>query len=81
MASADWMVRNFDHRFEMACPIYDTDLQDEIMEMLQIQLADNVKARYVNLSDNNAYKERKKGEEGLRSQVAIYDFLKKRRID
>ena len=78
IASSDWMVRNFDHRFEIACPIYDKNLQQEIMDMLQIQLADNVKARYVNLKPNNRYKERNSKKELLvRSQIAIYKYLKK----
>ncbi len=48
------------------------------MEMLQIQLADNVKARYVNLKPNNRYKERNSKKEPLvRSQIAIYEYLKK----
>jgi polyphosphate kinase len=81
MASSDWMVRNFDHRFEAACPIYDVKLQEEIMKILQIQLADNVKSRYVNITPNNSYKEIREGEENVRSQIAIYDYLKMRRLD
>ncbi len=78
LASADWMVRNLDHRFEVACPIYDENLQREIMDILQIQLADNVKTRYVNLSPNNQYKVASENEPLVRSQVAIYDYLKQR---
>ena len=80
IASSDWMVRNFDHRFEIACPIYDKNLQQEIMDILQIQLADIVKARYVNVKPNNHYKERSSKKQPLvRSQVAIYEYLKKRK--
>ena len=78
LASSDWMVRNFDHRFEVACPIYDENLQREIMDMLQIQLADNVKARYVNTPPNNQYKEATTpNEPPVRSQLAIYNYLMK----
>ncbi len=78
LASSDWMVRNFDHRFEVACPVYDENLQREIMDMLQIQLADNVKARYVNTSPNNQYKEATTPNElPVRSQLAIYNYLMK----
>ena len=74
------MVRNFDHRFEIACPIYDENLQQEILDILQIQLADNVKARYVNLKPNNQYKKRSSKKQPLvRSQLAIYEYLKKRK--
>jgi polyphosphate kinase len=79
LASSDWMIRNFDHRFEAACPIYDKKLQLEMMDLLQIQLADNVKARYVNTKPNNQYRKRKTEKEPLvRAQIAIYDYLKKR---
>ena len=78
LASSDWMVRNFDHRFEVACPVYDENLQREIMDMLQIQLADNVKARYVNTLPNNQYKEATTSDEPpVRSQHAIYNYLMK----
>ncbi|MCB2206677.1 MAG: polyphosphate kinase 1 [Bacteroidetes bacterium] len=78
LASSDWMVRNFDHRFEVACPLYDESLQREMMDMLQIQLSDNVKARYVNATPNNKYKEAETPDEKtVRSQLAIYNYLMK----
>ncbi len=77
-ASSDWMVRNFDHRFEVACPIYDKSIQQEIMDILQIQLADNIKSRYINIDPNNQYKEKSsKKEDTIRSQISTYEYLKK----
>ena len=75
ITSADWMVRNFDHRFETACPIYDEELQNEIMDILQIQLRDNVKARQVNESPINKYVTSKKNMP-VRSQIETYSYLK-----
>jgi polyphosphate kinase len=75
ITSADWMIRNFDHRFETACPIYDEDLQNEIMDILKIQLSDNVKARVVNESPINKYVIRDKAKP-LRSQIETYSYLK-----
>jgi polyphosphate kinase len=69
------MIRNFDHRFETACPIYDEDLQNEIMDILKIQLSDNVKARVVNESPINKYVIRDKAKP-LRSQIETYSYLK-----
>ena len=80
IASADWMVRNFDHRFEVACPIYDSNLQKEIMDMLQIQLNDNVKARLVNETPINKYRTNDE-EVMVRSQVDTYLYLKKLKIN
>lgn len=73
--SADWMVRNLDHRFEVICPLYDKNLQKETMDMLQIQLADNVKARLLDSSQINLYKP-SISDEKVRSQFALYDYFK-----
>ena len=69
------MVRNFDHRFEVITPIYDNDIQQELMDMINIQLADNVKARYVNGNPNNRYK-KVNAKNPARSQFATYEYLK-----
>jgi polyphosphate kinase len=78
ISSADWMVRNLDHRFEVTTPIKDESLQRELYDLLQIQLRDNCKARLINQSKVNAYKKRSKDEPIVRSQQEIYNyFLKK----
>lgn len=74
LSSADWMVRNFDHRFETAAPIYDKNLQDEIMAMLKLQLSDNTKARLVNTKDNNEYVVTK-SKTKIRSQFKTYEMF------
>jgi polyphosphate kinase len=74
ISSADWMVRNLDHRIEAACPIYGKEIQQEIKDILQIQLSDNVKARILDDSLTNQYinpRNKKK----IRSQVEIYNYL------
>lgn len=76
LTSADWMVRNFDHRFETACPVYDKDLQETILHMLNIQLNDNVKARNINANPANNYVGSKNAENSCRSQFEIYSYLK-----
>jgi len=77
ISSADWMIRNFDHRFEVACPIYDSKIQDELMFMLKTQLNDNVKARIINSEPINQYKLPAKDEKPTRSQFVLYDYFKK----
>ena len=71
------MSRNFDHRFEIACPIYDESLKSEIMDILKIQIADNVKARIVNTDPINAYVDGG-NDIKIRSQFDIYNYLKKK---
>jgi polyphosphate kinase len=44
LGSADWMTRNLDARVEATVPIEDPRLQEEIRAILDLQLADNVKA-------------------------------------
>jgi len=77
ISSADLMIRNFDHRFEVACPVYDEDIRKELMYMLQIQMRDNVKARLINTPVLNEYKKPITGEKPLRSQFELYNYFKK----
>jgi len=79
ISSADWMVRNLDHRIEAACPILDKDIQQELIHILNIQLSGNVKARILDNEQKNEYVPRKKGDPVVRSQMAIYEFLHKKK--
>jgi len=45
LSSADWMPRNLDRRVETMFPIEETDLKEEIKEVLELMISDNVKAR------------------------------------
>ncbi|MFN9710932.1 MAG: phospholipase D-like domain-containing protein, partial [Bacteroidota bacterium] len=73
LSSADWMVRNLDHRIEAAVLIKDATLQNELKEYLNIQLKDNVKARILNNQLSNLYAPRK-GKK-IRSQIELYEYL------
>ena len=75
IGSSDWMQRNFDHRVEVICPVYDKDIQREIWDLIQIQMKDNVKARWLDPENLNVYK-RDPGEISHRSQFEIYQYLK-----
>lgn len=44
IASADLMTRNTERRIEVACPILDKTIKDRILDILQLQLAANVKS-------------------------------------
>jgi polyphosphate kinase len=73
ISSADWMVRNLDHRVEASCPIYDERIKKELKDILFIQLKDNVKARWLDNELSNAYVHNEKNP--VRSQVETYNYL------
>lgn len=74
ITSADWMVRNFDNRIEVATPVYDPGIKARLQRILDIQLADNVKARLIGPGEQNRYRQISGPE--IRSQVEIYRYLK-----
>ncbi len=74
ISSADWMVRNLDHRVEAACPILEKSNKKELIDILKIQLRDNDKARILDNNLENIMKERD-GEHVVRSQVDTYNYL------
>ncbi len=74
-SSADWMPRNFDHRIEVLCPIYDADIRKQIWDVLQIQMRDNVKSRYLDPDKLNHYRVTEDVERH-RAQFEIYDYYK-----
>ncbi|MGN6399821.1 MAG: polyphosphate kinase 1 [Flavisolibacter sp.] len=73
ISSADWMVRNLDHRVEASCPIFDERIKQQLKDILSIQLHDNVKARWLDNELSNEYV--KNGDESIRSQIATYNYL------
>ncbi|RYF90638.1 MAG: polyphosphate kinase 1, partial [Chitinophagaceae bacterium] len=74
ISSADWMVRNIDHRVEVTCPIKDPGIKKTLIDMFNIQIADNVKARVLDNQLSNAYVYRN-GDDRIRSQEEIYNYL------
>jgi polyphosphate kinase len=73
ISSADWMIRNLDHRLEAAVRINDSQIAAEIKDIFNIQLADTVKARILDNQLSNTYL-RSKGRK-IRSQAEIYQYL------
>jgi len=71
LASSDWMSRNLDHRVETAFPVLDREIQRQIREVLEAQLADTVKARVI-LPDGRSARVAENGAPPLRSQERLY---------
>jgi polyphosphate kinase len=74
ISSADWMIRNIDHRVEVACPIFEKNIQQELKDILQIQLKDNIKARILDNELSNQYVNPRNTKK-IRSQVETYNYL------
>ncbi len=79
ISSADWMVRNLDHRVEAAIPIKSAEICKELKEIIHIQLRDNVKARILDNELSNNYVP-SKGNKRVRSQIETYHYLHKKII-
>jgi polyphosphate kinase len=77
ISSADWMPRNLNRRIEVACPVYDEEIREELKEMLNIQLWDNTKARILDPLLQNHYNKRNT-ESTFRAQEDYYNFIKKK---
>ena len=73
ISSADWMVRNLDHRVEAAVQVNSPEIAAELKDILLIQLKDNVKARVIDNFLTNTYV-KTKGKK-IRSQIEIYNYL------
>ena len=67
MGSADWMPRNLDKRVEITFPVEDEDLKKRVIEILEIQLSDTLKA-YILQPDGSYAKQDLRGREKLEAQ-------------
>jgi polyphosphate kinase len=76
VGSADWMTRNLDKRIEVLTPILDAKVFQELKHILHLQLNDTVKARMRDALDNNRYVKQTEENPTIRSQYAIYEYLK-----
>ncbi|WP_332397533.1 polyphosphate kinase 1 [Vibrio metschnikovii] len=75
ISSADWMTRNLDHRIEVTTPIRSPRLKQRIIDIINLQFTDTVKARVIDKEMSNRYVKRGNRKK-IRSQLAIYDYLK-----
>jgi polyphosphate kinase len=74
ISSADWMVRNLDHRIEVAAPILDEKIKKELIDIINIQLKDNQKARILDTELSNKYVP-SVGMKKVKSQVETHHYL------
>ena len=70
LASADWMPRNLDRRVELMFPVEDPDCRSRIMEILDIELSDTMRANYL-YPDGNYHKLDLRGKVKIDSQQEL----------
>ena len=70
MGSADWMPRNLDKRVEITFPVEDADLKKSVIEILNIQLADTLKA-HIMQPDGTYEKLDLRGREKVEAQLTF----------
>ena len=75
ISSADWMTRNLDHRSEVAVPIYDKEIQQQLKKIINILWSDNTKVRILGSTQNNSYR-KSNSKVKIRAQEEIYTLLK-----
>lgn len=71
MGSADWMPRNLDKRVEIAFPVEDKRLKEQVKHLLEVQLSDNVKAHQLQ-EDGSYQKVGKAGKQQLVNAQEVF---------
>ena len=70
ISSADFMTRNMERRVEVATPIRDEKLKARIMNLLDLEFSDNVKAK--RLLSNGEYSPVKNSKPPIDSQIDLF---------
>ena len=75
LASADWMTRNLDRRVEVVFPVHASGPKAQIRSIIDLQLADNTKARIIDATQSNRYVARISDSKRMRAQVDSYRMI------
>ena len=73
LASADWMPRNLNRRVELLFPIEDPDCRARVKEVLDVELADTVRASFLS-ADGTYHKLDLRGKEKIDSQQKLIEL-------
>jgi polyphosphate kinase len=77
LSSADWMGRNLDRRIEVAFPVDDERLKTTVMDLMEIQWKDHVKARLIDAEQTNPYRPLEPKAPNSRTQYVTHQYLKR----
>jgi polyphosphate kinase len=76
IGSADWMNKSMYRRVEVCFPVYDEKIRQQMIQLMTMQLEDNAKAVLLNEQMQNISLKPGNDQPLIRSQEAIYNFLK-----
>ena len=76
MGSSDWMNKSMYFRIEVCFPVYDEKIKKELLQILDIQFRDNVKAVTINEQMQNVQPVVENEDHVIRAQKVIYQTLK-----
>ena len=74
ISSSDFMTRNLDRRVEVAVPIYDREIREELVDFFNLQWRDNTAARILDNDLNNIINNQGSTPQ-VKSQLLFYDYL------
>ena len=76
ITSSDWLNRNIKHRIEVAAPVINSALRQELMQIMHILLSDNTKAHSIDENLQNMPVERQPQDKLIRAQRDIYELIR-----
>ena len=77
ISSADFMSRNLDRRVEVAVPVYDEKIKEELKQFLELQWKDNTAAGVLDVQLNNQIKDSDRTPK-VKAQLEYYEILRNR---
>lgn len=72
ISSADFMTRNTERRVEVATPILDPDLKQQVLHLMDVMLSDNQKLRMQKSNGQYVHRKAAENEPGVHAQDALY---------
>ena len=78
ISSADWMPRNFHRRVETLIPVDDPTLRARLIEILQLQIADNAKSWLLKSDGKYERVQPKPGQAVFRAQARFIEMTRDR---
>jgi polyphosphate kinase len=75
LSSADLMERNLDRRVEVAFPVLEPQLKQEVLHLLELQWNDRVKARVIDAEQGNPYRPAPTKGRAVHAQAEIRKYI------